>query len=189
MINGDTSATLEDIKGVRALESQNVKYLRLEDTTSVQYISLEEYDEMRYERYIQKSYIDTDPHFDQKVENIRKFMARRNAPLAEQAEFCVLMANKFDLDYRLVPAISIIESSGGKYLYRPYNAWGWGGSRGFTFESWEDSIYTVTRGISRGYKDRGAVTPQQMAPTYNPHTPNEWGAKVASTMEQIGPPL
>ena len=99
------------------------------------------------------------------------------------------MANKFEIDYRLLAAISIVESSGGRKLYRPYNAWGWGGSKGITFESWEHSLYVVSKGIRKGYYDRGATTPELMARAYNPHTPNEWSGKVKGIMIQIGPDL
>jgi hypothetical protein len=120
-----------------------------------------------------------------KVAKVHGFLLSRGSPLAPKAEFLVRTADKFGLDYRLVAAISIIESSGGKFAYRPYNAWGWGGAvNPFTFSSWEDAIYTVSLGLSR-YASSGLVTPAQIAPRYNPHTPQHWSRKVASVMEQI----
>lgn len=158
-------------------EEINIQFL---PTTEVKQV-LKDYE---YERL----YIKSDINFDKKVEYIKKYLQRRKSPLAEKAEYIVVMANKFHIDYRLLPAISIVESSGGLKLYRKYNAWGWGGSRGFTFDSWDHSIYVVSKGLGRYYKS-GAVTPEQMAPIYNPHTPNEWAAKVRSIMNQIGPDL
>ncbi len=120
-----------------------------------------------------------------KVRKVRNYLAARGAPLASKAEYLVKTAQEFGLDYRLVAAISIIESGGGKYAYRPYNAWGWGGSmQAFTFSSWEEGIYTVTRGLSR-YHASGLITPKQIAPRYNPHTPNEWSRKVEFVMSQM----
>lgn len=117
-----------------------------------------------------------------KVRKVRAYLASRGAPLAAKAEYLVKTAQEFGIDYRLVAAISIIESSGGKYTYRPYNAWGWGGSMSpYTFKSWEEAIYTVSRGLSRYYSS-GLVTPRQIAPRYNPHTPNEWARKVEYVM-------
>lgn len=184
--------------GVRGIKTEHVYAGSNENASDIsneaeliemKYLSLKEYEEYLEEKYITENYIDPDPNFEEKVEKIKTYLKTRNSPLVEKAEYIIIMANKFEIDYRLVPAISIIESSGGTRLYRPYNAWGWGGAKGFTFENWEESIYTVTRGISRGYYARGLVTPQEIAPRYNPHTPNEWGAKVDLVMKKIGPEL
>ena len=59
---------------------------------------------------------------------------RNNAPLADYAEKFVEVANKYGLDYRLLPAIATVESSGGKNNFRKYNAWGWGNKSFGSFE-------------------------------------------------------
>lgn len=121
----------------------------------------------------------------QKVNKVRAYLAGRRSPLAAKAEYLVKMAEEFGIDYRLVAAISIIESSGGIHTYRPYNAWGWGGAAGaFTFKNWEEAIYTVSRGLSRYYA-AGLTTPRLIAPRYNPHTPGEWSRKVEYVMSQM----
>lgn len=184
--------SLPKSSAVQGMQTENVEFLTLEEGTSVKdikFLSLDTYEQKLEQEYLEKEYINPDPNFETKVKNIETYMNARNAPLGKKAKYMVIMANKFSIDYRLVPAISIIESSGGAKLYRPYNAWGWGGAEGFTFEDWYDSIYTVSRGIARGYYARGATTPEAMAPTYNPHTPDEWGSKVSFTMNQIGPAL
>ena len=162
--------------------------LKETELLNIQFLPLDEVEEVLQRQEYERLYIQSDPNFDKKVENIKNYMSRRNAPLEEMSEYMVIMANKFEIDYRLVPAISIIESSGGLRLYRRYNAWGWGGASGFTFENWEHSIYVVSRGMA-GYYSMGLDTPRKMAPRYNPHTPNEWGAKVQMVMNQIGPVL
>ena len=154
----------------------------------IEFLPLGEVEEELQKREYTKLYVKADSNFDQKVKNIENYMGRRNAPLKDEANYIVMIANKYEIDYRLVPAISIIESSGGLKLYRQYNAWGWGGANGLTFENWEHSIYVVSRGLG-GYYSMGLNTPQKMAPRYNPHTPNEWGAKVEMVMNQIGPAL
>ncbi len=122
---------------------------------------------------------------DKKSGKIYRFLKHRKSPLAPHAQYIVKTAEKFKIDYRLVTAISIVESSGGLRAYRPYNAWGWGGSAGaFTFKNWEDGIFTVSRGLSRYYAN-GANTPDRIAPAYNPHTPKEWARKVNFLMNQI----
>jgi len=120
-----------------------------------------------------------------KVNKIRNYLTLRSAPLAGKAEYIVRMAEKFKIDYRLVAAISVIESNGGKYSYKPYNAWGWGGSTSpYAFKNWEEGIYTVSKGLAK-YYSCGAKTPEQIAPRYNPHTPNEWARKVRWVMNQM----
>lgn len=119
------------------------------------------------------------------VDNVKSYLSRRSAPLASEAKFLVQAANYYKIDYRLVAAISIIESSGGKHTYRPYNAWGWGGAdNAFVFKSWKHAIATVSLGLSRYYAG-GATTPELIAPRYNPHTPREWSRKVTYVMGQM----
>lgn len=154
----------------------------------IMFLPVEEVERVLNRTKFEKLYVNNDPNFQTKVENIENYLGRRNAPLAKEAEYIVMMSNKFGIDYRIVVAISIIESSGGIHTYRPYNAWGWGGAEGFTFENWEHSIYVVSRGIA-GYYSRGQDTPEKMAPTYNPHTPEEWGPKVRMVMNRIGQEL
>jgi len=63
--------------------------------------------------------IDPKPTIDpKKVEQVRKYLSNRNAPLAEYAEVLVTYAHEYDIDYRLVAAISIIESGGGENCFR-----------------------------------------------------------------------
>lgn len=122
---------------------------------------------------------------DWKVKRVFNYLNIINAPLAKKAKFLVQAAAYYKIDYNLVAAISVIESTGGKFTYRPYNAWGWGGSsRAFTFRNWEEAIVTVTRGLA-GYYDAGLNTPAKIAPRYNPVTPNEWSRKVSSVMSKM----
>ncbi|MCX8513931.1 MAG: hypothetical protein ORN26_02930 [Candidatus Pacebacteria bacterium] len=60
----------------------------------------------------------------EKIEKIRKYMSDRDMPLADNAEDFVLAANRYGLDYRLLAAIAVMESSGGKKMtgctYNPF---------------------------------------------------------------------
>ena len=77
------------------------------------------------------------------------------------------MAEKYGLPYNLMPAISIIESSGGKYNYRPYNYAGMGGqSNAMVFNSYEEAIEKHAQIIKRGYWDKGSRTPEDMERYY-----------------------
>ena len=107
---------------------------------------------------------------------------RGSAPLAEYAQKFVEVANKYGLDYRLLPAIATVESSGGKSNFRSYNAWGWG-SKGFT--SFEEGIEVVGRGLKTGYIDKGRDTVEEIAPVYCPPNYKNWARSVNQFMLEI----
>ena len=107
---------------------------------------------------------------------------RNNAPLSEYAEKFVEVANKYNLDYRLLPAIATVESSGGKNNFRKYNAWGWG-SRGFS--SFEEGIEIVGKGLKTGYIDKGRDTVEEIAPVYCPPNYKNWTRSVNQFMLEI----
>jgi hypothetical protein len=115
------------------------------------------------------------------VEQIRRYLSNRNAPLADYAQEFVMAADHYGIDYRIVAAISVMESNGGRKTFRPYNAWGWGK---MTFESWEQGIWTVSKGIA-GYYSRGLTTPKLMAPYYCPPNAESWGNKVSFVMYEM----
>ena len=107
---------------------------------------------------------------------------RNNAPLADYAEKFVEVANKYGLDYRLLPAIATIESSGGKNNFRKYNAWGWGNK---SFSSFEEGIETVGKGLKTGYIDKGRDTVEEIAPVYCPPNYKNWARSVNQFMNEI----
>ena len=107
---------------------------------------------------------------------------RNNAPLADYAEKFVEVANKYDLDYRLLPAIATVESGGGKSNFRSYNAWGWG-NKGFS--SFEEGIEVVGKGLKTGYIDKGRDTVEEIAPVYCPPNYKNWARSVNQFMLEI----
>ena len=107
---------------------------------------------------------------------------RNNAPLADYAEKFVEVANKYDLDYRLLPAIATVESSGGKSNFRSYNAWGWG-SKGFS--SFEEGIEIVGKGLKNNYIEKGMDTVEEIAPIYCPPNYKNWARSVNQFMNEI----
>lgn len=107
---------------------------------------------------------------------------RNNAPLADYSEKFVEVANKYNLDYRLLPAIATVESGGGKSNFRSYNAWGWG-NKGFT--SFEEGIEVVGRGLKTGYIDKGRDTVEEIAPAYCPPNYKNWARSVNQFMLEI----
>ena len=117
-----------------------------------------------------------------KVRNVREYLEGRNSPLAQYAEVFVEAADYYEIDYRIIAAISVIESGGGKHNFRPHNAWGWGK---MTFSNWEEGIWTVSEGIG-GYYNRGLTTPQLISTYYCPPNAQRWAQNVQLVMNEIG---
>ena len=117
-----------------------------------------------------------------KIAAVQKFFKQYNAPLYKNAKDFVEAATKYKLDYRLMPAISIVESSGGKHLFKPHNPFGWG-KHGYP--SFRAAIYDVARGLSVYYYGLGLKDPRSIAYKYNPVTPKAWGSKVYRLMQQM----
>lgn len=118
---------------------------------------------------------------DIRVAKIKAYLSQRAAPLADYAKEFVAAADTYGIDYNIVAAISVIESEGGKHTFRPYNAWGWGN---MSFSSWEEGIWTVSKGISI-YYSKGSTTPRLISYNYCPPSADSWATKVQYVMNQI----
>lgn len=162
-----------------------VNYVEASEANSLGNLSISTSVEIEENVIVKEVVINETPQYKpdaKKVENIRKYLAGRHAPLADYAEEFVKAADHYNIDYRIIAAISVIESGGGKHNFRPHNAWGWGK---MTFENWTEGIWTVSAGISR-YYSRGLTTPQLIAPYYCPPNAVKWAQNVTFVMNQIG---
>lgn len=122
--------------------------------------------------------------FDYRAENLRVYLQTMNSPLVEYAEEFVKYADTYGLDYRLVAAITGVESTFGKRIPKnSYNAYGWANGD-YRFESWEDSIGHVSMTLRTKYIDRGAPTIVKIARRYAPPS-KTWAGKVKYFMGKI----
>jgi hypothetical protein len=120
---------------------------------------------------------------DGRVVALRAFLEKHDSPLAPYAADFVASADAYDVDWRLLPAISGVESSFGKRLIPgSHNAYGWGGGYIY-FRDWEEGIETVNRSLRRRYLDRGADTVDEIGPIYA--EASDWASKVKYFMEKI----
>ncbi len=102
---------------------------------------------------------------------IKNFLGSYSSPLANYSDFFVKTADKYQLDYRLLPSIAMQESNGGKKLPTDsYNAWGYGiyGDQVKRFTTWEEAIDRVGRGLKEDYINQGLTTPYQIMTKYTP---------------------
>jgi hypothetical protein len=82
----------------------------------------------------------------QKAEAIDTFFKERSMPLEGTGMTFVLVAEKYGLDYRLLPAIGVRESSGGKAACG-YNPFGWGSCKMHNFHSYEEAIESLGKNL------------------------------------------
>lgn len=126
---------------------------------------------------------------DARVANLKRFFRRYNSPLYDHAEFVVTTADKYGMDYRLLPAIAMQESGLCRVIPpNSFNCWGWGiyGNTVTRFEDYEDAIDTVSRGLKKNYIDHGLVTASQIMSKYNPGSPNgSWANSVNGFIESL----
>jgi len=93
---------------------------------------------------------------DSRVKILTNFLKQYDSPLTPYAADFVQMADKYNLDWKLVAAISGVESTFGKEIPPDsYNAWGWGvyGDNVTRFNSWDEGIDTISQGLRERYMD------------------------------------
>lgn len=124
--------------------------------------------------------------FDYRVENLKEFLEKYNSPLAPYASDFVAYADKYGLDYRMVPAITGVESTFGKKIpANSFNAYGWANGN-YSFKSWTDSIQVVSMTLKQNYLDKGKTSVKKIARTYAPPS-SSWASKVNYFMKKIEP--
>jgi hypothetical protein len=120
------------------------------------------------------------PEPDPRVQRLTAFFDRYECPAPHYAEEYVRAADEYEIDYRLLPAISVVESTCGAYS-RLNNHWGWNNAN--------TGFHSVLRGIryishqlaeGRHYKDK-SLDGKLWA--YNPRP--AYARKVKALMRQV----
>ena len=94
---------------------------------------------------------------DSRIRILREFLEKYNSPLVPFAGTFVEKADKYNLDWKLVAAISGVESTFGQQIpYESFNGWGWGiyGDNMIRFSSWNEGIETISEGLRTKYIDK-----------------------------------
>ena len=98
---------------------------------------------------------------DYRVKILTNYLKQYNSPLALYAKDFVYYADKYGLDWKLVAAISGVESTFGKEIPPySYNGWGWGvyADNVIRFNSWREGIATVSQGLREKYINEWGAT-------------------------------
>src|SRR3989338_1379076 len=127
-----------------------------------------------------------------RAEAIDAYFRERNMPLEGTGMKMVLEAQKNNLDWRLLAAIAVRESTGGKFECKKadFNAFGWGSCK-IDFESNEHAIEIVAKNLggnnpntARHYQNK---TTMQILRAYNPPSVvKKYAQQVVSIMNAIG---
>ena len=138
--------------------------------------------------YAQNTFSDNIEQKDVRVDAVSDFFKRYRSELEPYAENIIASADKYGLDYRLVPAIAMQESNLCKKAPKnSYNCWGFGiyGKQTLKFDNFEEAIEIVTKTLVRDYKNRGLVTPEEIMKKYTPSSNGSWARGVSHFMNQL----
>src|ERR1039457_1699322 len=119
---------------------------------------------------------------DPRLQTLRNFFHLAHCPADRYAAPFLEAADRNELDWRLLPSLSFVESTGGKFS-RDNNLFGWDSGRTH-FPSAEEGIHAVGYRLSHSdlYKDKEL---DEILSTYNPNV--EYGRRVKSVMRRIAP--
>jgi hypothetical protein len=123
-----------------------------------------------------------------RVEVLSEFFKRYNSPLYPFAKKVVEEADKYGIDWRLIPSIAMTESTLCKKIPKnSNNCWGFGiyGGKITRFDNYDKAIETVTKTLATEYKDkRGLEHPDEIVTRYTPGS-ETWADKVTLIMDRI----
>ncbi|SRR5579884_3644477 len=122
------------------------------------------------------------PSVDPRTDRLKKFLGRLHCPVAPLADEFVNAADENQLDWRLLPSISVVESGGGK-AYRNNNIFGWNNGLQL-FPTIRSSIHEVAYKLGKSalYRNRDLMGKLRL---YNPD--ESYAERVLAVMRRISP--
>lgn len=128
---------------------------------------------------------------DGRAKIIENFFLIYKSPLSYYSNIFVQVADKYNLDYKLLPSIAMQESNGGKKVIKnSFNPFGFGiyGQMVVKFTSWEEAIEKVGKALREDYLNKGLKNPTQIMAKYTPPSlakNGAWAKGVTSFMEEL----
>jgi len=125
---------------------------------------------------------------DARVAILDKFFGKYKSELEPYSEDIVESADKYGLDFRLLPSIAMQESNLCKKAPKDsFNCWGFGiyGKKVTRFENFPQAIDTVTETLANDYKGKGLITPDQIVKLYTPSSNGSWQDSVNYFIDQL----
>ena len=127
---------------------------------------------------------------DARAQVVSNFLRRHNSPLDpdEYGPKLVAIADKYGVDYRLLPAIAMQESNLCKVIPPgSYNCLGFGiHERGtLEFESYEANFDRAARELKKYYINQGRTTPEEIMRKYTPSSNGSWANSVNQWIHEM----
>ena len=125
---------------------------------------------------------DTVSQMDPRYMRLQQFFEERDCPAQHLAADFIRASDRHRLDWRLLPSLSMVESSGGKSL-KNNNMFGYDNCN-TRFSSLRAGIYYVAERLANAsfYRDKNLDT---VLRTYNPR--DEYAPRVKAIMRELGP--
>lgn len=121
---------------------------------------------------------------DTRFGKLAVFFAHHNCPDKKYVKAYIQAADKYQIPYNLLPAISFQESTCGKHLLYN-NEWGWGSGQGLIhFASIEEGIDRISQGLASNSPYRGKSIRDKLK-AYGPSTNPDYYKEVLTIMQQI----
>jgi hypothetical protein len=120
---------------------------------------------------------------DPRPGRLAEFFQRNKSPLAKYADQFVSAADRYGLDWRLLPSLAMVESGGGR-VYARNNVFGWASGRA-RFDSIPDGILAVARALAEAAHYRNKDLRGKLR-TYNPAR-RDYADIVLRVFAQISP--
>jgi hypothetical protein len=119
---------------------------------------------------------------DPRLESLKRFFQKADSPAQDLSEEFLRAADEHNLDWRLLPSISLVESGGGRDA-RNNNLFGWDNGHAI-FTSVRAGIHNVAEKLanSKIYRDKDV---DGILRLYNPN--ESYSGVVKSVMRQISP--
>lgn len=125
---------------------------------------------------------------DARAKLVEQFLREYSCPMEPYdfyANEYVTIADKYNLDFRLLPSISMQESNCCKKIPEgSNNCWGYGiyGDQVTRFESYEAGIEQVAATLAKRYSTQGLLDADEIMTRYTPSSNGSWAAGVLHFM-------
>lgn len=124
---------------------------------------------------------------DKRTAILRSYLEKYNSPLVPYAHNFIEEADRNNIDWKLVPAITGVESYFGQMIPPySYNGWGFGvyGPNVRRFSSWIEGITVVSKALRTDYMNNWGATNVYEIGSFYAADP-AWGNKVSHFIAQI----
>lgn len=119
---------------------------------------------------------------------VKNFFKKYKSDLLPYTNDVIDAADRYGIDYRLIPAIAMQESNLCRKIPKgSYNCWGFGiyGKKVTKFDNYKEGIDIVTKTLAKQYKAKGLETAEQIMSKYTPGSNGSWANGVNQFMNQL----